>query len=125
MPFVKIHVSSRCIFSRRKLVRDIRLALVETLGISPDHGHVILYESWVTSRSAHESRSANFVVVEILMFPGRTDEMKERLFKRLNEIIHGRTKVPERDILFVIVEADRNNWAVRGGVPISRLDIGY
>ncbi len=125
MPFVKIHVSSGCIFSRRKLVRDIRLALVETLGISPDHGHVVLYESWVTSRSAHESRSASFVVAEILMFPGRTDEMKERLFKRLNEIIHGRTGVPERDILLVIVEAGRNNWAARGGVPISELDIGY
>jgi phenylpyruvate tautomerase PptA (4-oxalocrotonate tautomerase family) len=125
MPFVKLHVSPGSLFSRRKLVRDVRLALVETLGIAPDHGHVVLYESWVFSRSTDKSRSSNFVFVEILMFTGRSDEMKARLFKRLNDIIHDRTRVPETDILFVITEADRNNWAGRGGVPISRLEIGY
>ncbi len=125
MPFVKLHVSSRCLFSRRKLVRDVRLALVKTLGIAPDHGHVVLYESWVFNRSTDKSRSSDFVFVEILMFTGRSDEMKARLFARLNDIVHDRTGVPERDILFVITEADRNNWAGRGGIPISQLDIGY
>ena len=125
MPFVKLHVSSRCIFSRRKLVRDVRLALVETLGISPDHGHVILYESDIFFRSTDKSRSSDFVFVEIIMFAGRNDQMKEDLFKRLNAIIHDRTRVPERDILLVIVESERNNWAARGGIPLSRLDLGY
>jgi phenylpyruvate tautomerase PptA (4-oxalocrotonate tautomerase family) len=125
MPFAKLHVSSRRVFSRRVLVREIRLAIVETLGIAADHGHVVLYESSIFSRSTHESRSRDFVLVEILMFPGRTDDMKERLFKRLNEIIHGRTRVPEKDIVMVIVESGRKNWAARGGVPISSLDIGY
>ncbi len=59
------------------------------------------------------------------MFTGRSDEIKGRLFTRLNDIIRDRTGVPERDILFVITEADRSNWAARGGVPISQLDIGY
>jgi phenylpyruvate tautomerase PptA (4-oxalocrotonate tautomerase family) len=125
MPFVKLHVSSRCVFSRRALVREVRLALVETLGISPDHGHVVLYESSIFSRSTHESRNRDFVLAEIIMFPGRPDDMKERLFARLNEIIHGRTGVPEKDIVMVIVESERKNWAARGGVPISSLDIGY
>jgi len=125
MPFVKLHVSSRRIFRRGKLVREVRLALVETLGIEPDHGHVVLYESDVFSRATDKSRSVDFVFVEILMFTGRSDDMKERLFARLNEIIHGRTKVPERDIVMVIVESERKNWAARGGVPISSLDIGY
>jgi phenylpyruvate tautomerase PptA (4-oxalocrotonate tautomerase family) len=125
MPFVKINVSSHSLFSRRKLVRDVRGALVETLGIKEDHGHVVLYETGPFSRSTHESRSRDFVFVEIFMFSGRDDRMKENLFRRLNEIIHGRTRVPERDILFVAVESERKNWAARGGVPISRLDLGY
>jgi phenylpyruvate tautomerase PptA (4-oxalocrotonate tautomerase family) len=125
VPFVKLHVSSRRIFSRKKLVQDVRLGLVETLGIKPDHGHVVLYQSWVSFRATDRSRSADFVFVEILMFAGRSDKMKARLFKRLNDIVRDRTGVPERDILFVITEADRNNWAGRGGVPISQLDIGY
>jgi phenylpyruvate tautomerase PptA (4-oxalocrotonate tautomerase family) len=125
MPFVKLHVSSGRLFSRRKLVRDVRLALVETMGIPADHGHVVLYESPSHFRSTHESRSAYFVFVEILMFAGRSDEIKGRLFRRLNDVIHDRTRVPERDILFVVTEADRSNWAARGGVPIPQLDIGY
>jgi len=124
MPFVKLHVSSRCAFSRRMLVRDVRRVLVETLGISPDHGHVVLYESSVFSRSTHESRSADFVIVEILMFPGRPDEKKRLLFTRLAEVIGGRTNVPDKDILTVIVESDRGNWA-RAGISLSTLDIGY
>ncbi len=125
MPLVKLHVSAHCAFNRRALTNEVRQALVEVLGIQPDHGHVIMYESPLFFRSAHETRSADFIFVEILMFAGRTDEMKERLFKRLNDIIRDRTGVPERDIIFAITEAERNNWAARGGVPISQLDIGY
>jgi phenylpyruvate tautomerase PptA (4-oxalocrotonate tautomerase family) len=125
MPLVKLHVSSGCVFSRKALAREVRLAVVEVLGIAPDHGHVVLYESPLFSRSTHKSRSGDFIFVEILMFSGRTGAMKELLFRRLNDVIGGRTGVPERDILFVVTEADRDNWAARGGVPISRLDIGY
>lgn len=124
MPFVKLHVSSRRLYSRRRLVTDVRRCLVETLGLPADHGHVVLSESRVSSRASGEGRSADFVFVEVLMFTGRSDEMKARLFKRLNDVIHERTGVPEGDILFVVTEADRNNWG-RGGVPISRLDLGY
>jgi len=125
MPLVKLHVSSHCLFSRKAFVREVRQALVDVLGIAPDHGHVILYESPVYFRATHESRSADFVFAEILMFDGRSDEMKRELFKRLNDVIRDRTGVPERDIIFVITEAGRKNWAVRGGVPVSDLDIGY
>ena len=125
MPLVKLHLSTHCLCNRKALAGEVRLALVDVLGIAPDHGHVILYESPSHFRSTHESRSVDFIFVEILMFTGRTDEMKQLLFKRLNDVIHVRTGVPERDILFVITEADRSNWAARGGVPISQLDIGY
>jgi phenylpyruvate tautomerase PptA (4-oxalocrotonate tautomerase family) len=125
MPFVKLHIATHCLCNRKILVRDVRLALVDALGLPPDHGHVVLYDSPVHFRSTHESRSADFVFAEILMFAGRTEEIKKRLFKRLNDVIHTHTKVPEKDIIFVITEADRSNWAGRGGVPISTLDIGY
>jgi phenylpyruvate tautomerase PptA (4-oxalocrotonate tautomerase family) len=59
------------------------------------------------------------------MFSGRTDQMKEALFKRLNDIVHDHTGVPTRDILLVILETERKNWAGRGGIPVSKLDLGY
>lgn len=125
MPLVKLHISSHCLCNRKALVREVRTAVVETLGIPPDHGHVILYESPIHFRATHESRSVDFVFTEILMFSGRTDEIKRQLFKRVNDVVHTHTKVPEKDIIFVITEAERSNWAGRGGVPLSTLDIGY
>ena len=125
MPVVKIHVSSEVKPSARQpMVKDIRKALVDILGISDDHGHVILYESPLSSRCIHESRDSNFVFAEILMFSGRRDEMKEKLFRRLSELISKHTGVDGSDIILNIIETDRKNWA-KGGAPISKIDLGY
>jgi phenylpyruvate tautomerase PptA (4-oxalocrotonate tautomerase family) len=126
MPLVKIHVSSDFDQDRRKpFVDDIREAIVETLGIKPDHGHVILYDAPVDSRSVHEGRDSNFVFFEILMFAGRTDETKEKLFKELSDIAERYTGVNNRDIIINIIETDRKEWAARGGIPLSKVDLGY
>lgn len=59
------------------------------------------------------------------MFSGRSDEIKEKLFRGLSDIINKHTGVDGKDILLNIIETDRNNWAIRGGVPISKIDLGY
>ena len=59
------------------------------------------------------------------MFPGRDDEMKEVLFARLHDIIARRTSVPPKDILFVIIESERKNWASSRGIPLTKVDLGY
>jgi len=126
MPFVKIHVSSKMSISARPLlVEEIRLALVEILKIDPTHGHVVLYDSPLDSRGIHESRDKNFVFVEILMFSGRSDEMKENLFKKLSKIVNKHVGIDEKEILINVIETDRKNWASRGGIPVSKMDLGY
>lgn len=103
----------------------IRNCLVEVLGISEDHGHVAAYESKESHRCVHESRNKNFVFVEILMFAGRTDEMKENLFRKMSNIVSKHTGANENDIILNIIDTDRNNWAARGGVPFSKADLEY
>ncbi len=126
MPLVKIHVSSSFDQGKRKpFVDEVRGALVETLDIKHEHGHVILYDAPLDCRSVHKSRDINFVFFEILMFSERTDDMKERLYKKLSDIAEKYTGVENRDILFNIVETTRKNWAARGGIPLSKVDLGY
>jgi len=126
MPFVKVHIPSEIDKSAcSSMCKEIRQSLVNVLGISEDHGHVVAYESETTHRNVHESRDRNFVFVEILMFSGRTDEMKEKLFQRISDIVSRYTGVNEQEIILNIIESDRNNWAARGGVPFSRVDLEY
>lgn len=126
MPFFKIHLSDEISQENLTLLaQEVRETMVEVLKIDPAHGHVVVYTSPRTQRSVHESRSKDFVFVEMLMFSGRTNEMKETLFKALNKVIESHTGVDNKDILFNIIESDKKNWAARGGVPLSKIDLKY
>ena len=112
MPFVKIHIPSSIELStREKIVKEVREALVNTIDIKFNHGYVVLYDSPIPSRCVHESRNNNFVIIEIIMFPGRTADMKEKLFHSLTEIIKNHTGLKGEDILITIIESERDNWA--------------
>ena len=111
IPFVKIHIPSSIELSlREKIVKEVREALVNTIDIKFNHGYVVIYDSPVSSRCVHESRNNNFVIVEIIMFPGRSADMKEKLFHNLTEIIKNHTGLKGEDILITIIESERDNW---------------
>lgn len=124
MPFVKIHVSSEIVPSvRQSVANDVREAVVEVLGIGREHSHVVVYDSSPSSRSVHESRDNSFIFVEILMFSGRTDEMKEHLFAKICQVICKDTGTDGSDILMNVIDTDRSNWAGRGGIPMSKINL--
>jgi phenylpyruvate tautomerase PptA (4-oxalocrotonate tautomerase family) len=126
MPFFKIHLSDEIAReSLTQLAGEARETMVDVLKIDPAHGHVVVYTTPRTQRSVHESRSIDFVFTEMLMFSGRTDEMKEALYAALSRVIEKHTGVDKVDILFNIIENDRKNWAARGGIPLSRVDLKY
>lgn len=126
MPLVKLHVADDLPRNlERKLLEDIRTVLIETLSIDPAHGHAILYPSGTSHRACHTSRDERFVFVEIALFSGRTDEMKAKLFREISGAVHRHTGVNESDIIIYLVESDRGNWAGRGGIPLSTIDLGY
>ena len=112
IPFVKIHIPSNIELSTRaKIVKEVREALVSTIDIKFNHGYVVIYDSPSPSRCVHESRNNNFVIVEIIMFPGRSGDMKEKLFHNLTKIIENHTGLKGEDILITIIESERDNWA--------------
>ena len=126
MPFLKIHLSGEIENEKLPhLATEVRETMVKTLKIDPAHAHVAIYTAPVAHRSVHESRNPNFAFTEILMFSGRTDEMKEELFKSLTEVIEKHIGIDNKDILFNIIESERNNWAARGGIPFSKINLKY
>ncbi|HIJ57610.1 MAG TPA: hypothetical protein HPQ03_16010 [Deltaproteobacteria bacterium] len=111
MPQVKIHISSS-VDKRNKaaLVKKIRSSVPKILNISESIGQVMLYETPPELRSAHESRDQNFVIVETFMYPGRSQEMKERLMRHFIMLINEYTGVPEKDINCIIHEISPENY---------------
>ena len=63
-------------------------------------------------------------MVEIIMFPGRSADIKENLFHSVTKIIKNHTGLKEEDILITIIESERYNWA-KGGIALSKVDLGY
>ncbi len=115
MPFVKIHVADDVpIEIQADLVRDVRSRLAEVLGLRPEVGHAVVYGAPVHARSTHERRDKRFAFVEILMYPGRSPDLKQTLLQELGKVVGRHLGLSGSDILVVIQEPDRPNWG--GGI---------
>ncbi len=115
MPIVKIHISSTILpFQKPILVKEVRKALVDILNIDERLGQVILYEAPPQLRSAHESRSSNFVYVEITMYPGRTPELRKNLLEKICSLVSKYVEIDMKDINCCIIEIPPENWS--GGI---------
>jgi len=102
MPTVKIHISSTVLpFQKPILVKEVRKSMAELLGIDERISQVILYEN--------ESRSINFVYIEITMYPGRSNEAKKLLLQRICNDVSKYAEIDIRDINCCIIEVPPEN----------------
>jgi len=99
------------------LVKEVRNSLVELLNIDEQIGQVILYEALPQLRNAHESRNSNFVYVEIVMYPGRSPEIKKTLLQRVCSLVSKYIEIEIKDINSCIIEIPPENWY--GGITYS------
>lgn len=122
MPIVKVHVSSEVEAEIRELViKDIRKAIVEYLGVTLEHAHVMIYDAPAAASQINDRNNNHFIFVETFMFTGRTDEVKEKYFGALSTIIKNRLGIEGKDVFLNIIDSDRNNWAGKDGVPFSKI----
>ena len=115
MPQVIIHASSSISFEdKAQLVQSIRESIPQLLSVPEHIGQVMLYEIPEDNRSTHPSRDKRFVFVEVIMYPGRTKEMKLNFMQNLVFLINRYTGIDTGDINCVIHETPPENYF--GGV---------
>jgi phenylpyruvate tautomerase PptA (4-oxalocrotonate tautomerase family) len=61
------------------------------------------------------ARTEAFVLVEIVLSAGRPTETKQRLFRRLADLVHERTGLRPEDLMVTLVENQRDCWSFGGG----------
>jgi phenylpyruvate tautomerase PptA (4-oxalocrotonate tautomerase family) len=69
-------------------------------------------------------RSADYVIVEISMFEGRSVEAKKQLIRALYERISVATGISRADIEITIFETPRHAWGIRG-LPGDEIGLDY
>ena len=78
MPQVIIHASpSISLEDKKELLKKIKDSIPSLLSVPETIGQVVLYTTSEDNRCTHPSRDNAFIIVEVMMYPGRTKKVKQ------------------------------------------------
>ena len=121
MPLVRIDVLQGYSREERKAIGDcVQRAMVETLSVPErDRFHVItehLPESFDFNRSYLDiNRTDRFVLVQVTLSAGRTENNKQAFYARLAELLIDAVALRAEDLAVVMVENERHDWSFGRG----------
>ncbi len=69
-------------------------------------------------------RTEQYIIIEILMFEGRTVEAKKNLYRLLFERLNDKLGIAPLDIEIILIETPSHNWGIRG-VAGDELTLSY
>ncbi|MEW6726592.1 MAG: tautomerase family protein [Bacillota bacterium] len=126
MPLVRIEMRAGKPAAYKKAVLDgVHEALVQAIKI-PDHDrNQRLYELDADHFEISPTKSENAVIIEIVMFKGRSAEAKKRLFQAVVANLGKNPGIDGNDIIIVLHEPPLENWGIRGGKPADEVDLGF
>ena len=124
MPVLILHLSDDLApAALGALAEEARHTLVESLGLPPEFGKVILYTSPLVQRSVHPSRDPRFVLAEVRLFSGRDPATKARLMAALDAAIRRHTGLSPENVFIQLVESPKGDWGLRGGCPADQVEL--
>lgn len=125
MPVVHISlIKGRTADQKRELLDQLHHALEETLKIPVHDRTQILHEYTAEDFIVPPGKTNNYTLIEIMMFSGRSKDVKQALFsgitKRLSHV-----GISPADVFIILNEQPLDNWGIRGGQQASRVDLGF
>ena len=109
---------------RPALSRAIHDAVVRTLQYPPEKRFHRFLALEPEDFLFPADRSADYTIVEISMFQGRTVEAKKALVRALFDNIERETGIAPQDVEITLFETPRENWGIRG-CSGDELGLGY
>ncbi len=115
MPLVKVEIlQGKTKEYKKSLLEGIHVALEHSIGIESWDRFQRLYELDPDHFERSESKTDQFTMIEITMFPGRTKEQKARLFEEIVRELGERLGIESSDIFIVLNEPPNENWGLAG-----------
>ena len=117
MAQVKIFARRKTIDTHRGALSDaIHKVLQEALGLPAEkrfHRFIALDDA---DFLYPDDRGAQYTIIEIVMFAGRSDTAKRACLEGLMSQVPQAIGLPAHDLEIVILESPKNNWGIRGKV---------
>jgi phenylpyruvate tautomerase PptA (4-oxalocrotonate tautomerase family) len=127
MPMTRIETGEGWLGDRQQaMIEAVQHALSQALKLPAWDRDVVLYEIPGSHRIVPPGRSEKYTRVEIVLFAGRSDAAKRRLYALLCDNLEGLgLGVPRAEIKIALVEVPRENWGIRGGHSAQDVDLGF
>ncbi|MEI6748332.1 MAG: tautomerase family protein [Bacteroidales bacterium] len=125
MPLVKIEIGTgKSVEYKKALLNGIHNALVEAIKIPDSDRRQRLYEL-DDEHFERSGRTDDYTIIEITMFKGRSFEAKKALYAAIVRNLEDDPGIPGAEISIVVHEPPLENWGIRGGKPVSEVDLGF
>jgi len=126
MPLVRIEMLEGRPPEYRKAVLDgVHAALVEAFRIPPGDRNQVLHEHEHENFEIMEGKSLAFLIIEIVVFPGRSLEAKRKLYSAIVRNLSRSPGIAPDDVLIVLLEPPLTDWGIRGGQMASDVPLGF
>jgi phenylpyruvate tautomerase PptA (4-oxalocrotonate tautomerase family) len=126
MPLVKIEMRKGKSPEYKKALMDgIHRALVDCFKIPEDDRIQRLYELDPADFDVESRKTADFILIELTVFKGRSLDAKRTLYKAIVDNLEKALGIGRSDLIIVLNETPLDNWGIRGGFPASEADLGF
>ncbi len=120
MPLQRIELlAGRSSQQRRAIADAVHRALVEAVGVPEKDRFQVVVEhdpsSLIVTPEYLGVPHQNPVLIQITLNAGRTVEQKQRLYRRMAELLE-QVEVPANDVIVNLVEVAKEDWSFGGGV---------
>jgi phenylpyruvate tautomerase PptA (4-oxalocrotonate tautomerase family) len=123
MPLVRISVIEGTSASRIAAIGEgIHRAMIETINIPPDDRFQVITEHGpdrLVFDRGHQgiaSSAAGFVLVQIKLRSGRTNEQKQALYARIAAHLEEAAGVRPEDVMVTLIENELIDWSFGNGI---------
>lgn len=109
---------------KAELSNTIHAVLIDVLQISPEKRFHRFFPLAANDFYYPADRSEQYLIIEIVMFEGRSVETKKQLIRQLFKKINEQFNIAVADIEITFFETPKYNWGIRG-LPGDELILNY
>ncbi len=125
MPVTLVSIlEGRSAAEKRALMEAVQTAIADTLKLPVQDRNLRLCVHGPDEWLLPEGKSDRYVLVEIMLFAGRTPETKGALFAAIVGALEA-LGIPRGDVFLILDEQPRENVGIRGGQRADLVDLGY
>ena len=125
MPVTLVSIlEGRSAAEKTALLEAVQGAIAQTLELPPHDRNIRLAVHRKGEWLLPEGKSDAYVLVETMLFAGRTPETKSALFAAIVAALEG-LGVARGDVFLILNEQPRENVGIRGGIRADLVQLGY